>query len=45
MYAYLGKQTNTIPAELEGIKKVLSLTGRLNKMPDIDITRMGCSAG
>lgn len=22
MYAYLGKQTNTIPAELEGIKKV-----------------------
>jgi len=45
MYAYLGKQTNTIPAELEDIKKAPSWTGLLNKMPDIDITRRGCSAG
>ena len=32
MYAYSGKQTNTIPAEAEGIKKVPSQTGLSDKI-------------
>jgi len=41
----LVKQTNTIPAELEGIKKSRHRQDLRNKIPDIDITRTGYCAG